>query len=110
MSEQVQGWCPMGCGKTLFLGSGGYVTCNWVKCPNPSAAADILDTSETEHVVQLNEYDFDLQHPLRERLNGDLFACELHDYLRKLDGPPRKPGRYQVSDDGRLWLEVPGVH
>jgi hypothetical protein len=27
MSEKVMGNCPMGCGDTLFLGSGGYVTC-----------------------------------------------------------------------------------
>lgn len=42
MSDSVQGVCPMGCGKTLFLGSGGYVTCSWCKCPDPGAAADLL--------------------------------------------------------------------
>lgn len=42
MSEQVIGVCPMGCGSTLFLGSGGYVTCSWEGCPDPGAASDLL--------------------------------------------------------------------
>lgn len=43
MSERVVGRCPMGCGETLFLGSGGYVTCSWVECPQPDAASDLLE-------------------------------------------------------------------
>lgn len=41
MSDQLKGQCPMGCGDTLFVGSGGYVTCSWHKCPNPTAVADL---------------------------------------------------------------------
>lgn len=26
--------CPNGCGETLFVGNGGYVTCSWAECPN----------------------------------------------------------------------------
>lgn len=37
MTGDVQGYCPMGCGRTLFLGEGGHVTCSWAMCPNPSA-------------------------------------------------------------------------
>ena len=40
---KVDGYCPMGCGPTLFLGEGGYVTCSWHACPNPSAVADLLE-------------------------------------------------------------------
>lgn len=94
--RKVQGYCPMGCGDTLFLGSGGYVTCSWVKCPRPDAAADVLLERETEHVVVLGESTFDIQHPLRERLEGELFDCGLHARLRELSGPPFKPGRYRV--------------
>lgn len=65
--RKVKGFCPMGCGETLFLGSGGYVTCSWVKCPRPDAAADILLERESEHIVVLGESTFDIQHPLRER-------------------------------------------
>ena len=39
---KVQGRCPA-CGKTtLFLGASGYVTCSLLRCPNPSAASDLL--------------------------------------------------------------------
>lgn len=41
-SEKVAGNCPMGCGETLFLGSGGHVTCSFLECPEPTAAADLL--------------------------------------------------------------------
>lgn len=39
---RVRGKCPMGCGETLFLGAGGYVTCSYLPCPNPGAASDRL--------------------------------------------------------------------
>jgi Family of unknown function (DUF6085) len=40
---RVKGRCPMGCGETLFLGIGGFVTCSYVHCPNPGAASDQLE-------------------------------------------------------------------
>lgn len=39
----VVGLCPMGCGSTLFLGDGGYVTCGYLPCPDPGRAADMLN-------------------------------------------------------------------
>lgn len=39
----VQGFCPA-CGKpSLFLGSGGYVTCARIDCPEPDAASTLLE-------------------------------------------------------------------
>lgn len=38
----VAGECPCGCGRTLFLGSAGRVTCSWSDCPNPAAADEML--------------------------------------------------------------------
>lgn len=38
----VQGHCPACQRAALFLGSGGYVTCGNLTCPNPSAADDLL--------------------------------------------------------------------
>lgn len=40
--ELVRGKCPRGCGSTLFLGDGGYVTCSWFACPEPDAASTVL--------------------------------------------------------------------
>lgn len=105
--KRVQGFCPMGCGETLFVGSEGWITCSWVHCPNPSALADILSNRETEHLVELKAHDFTVQHPLRESLDGLLFSCDLHRRIAALDGPPRTPGLYRViidpADDEWLW-------
>lgn len=108
---RVVGYCPMGCGETLFLGAGGHITCSFLECPNPSAVDEILGDGESEHIVVLGATDFSAQHPLRERIDGDLFSCELGEYLSALDGPPRKPGRYRVTPrfgiGGRwTWQEV----
>lgn len=108
MSTKVQGYCPMGCGDTLFLGSGGYVTCGYIPCPKPTAVSDILADRESEHIVILSDGTFSIKHPLRERVDGDLFDCLLDRYLSNLDGPPMKPGTYRVRKQpgGWFWQEV----
>ncbi len=108
---RIQGYCPMGCGETLFRAPGGHVTCGYIPCPRPTAADEILGDRETEHVVTLNEYDFNLQHPLRERLDHALLDCTLHAELASSDGPPAALGRYRVTTDGtgrRHWTALPG--
>lgn len=44
---RVQGRCPMGCGSTLFLGAGGYVTCSLIGCPDPGRADKLLHAEES---------------------------------------------------------------
>ncbi len=48
MTDDVKGRCPA-CGRTgyLFVGSGGYVTCSIVECPDPGLAADLLMGNHT---------------------------------------------------------------
>lgn len=106
-NHQIKGYCPMGCGDTLFVASGGYITCSWEKCPNPTAVADLLADRETEHIVQLGAETFDVQHPLRERPDGALFTCDLHQRIAALSGPPRQPGRYRVRLHGSDWTWEP---
>jgi Family of unknown function (DUF6085) len=94
----VQGYCPMGCGQTLFLGEGGFITCSLAECPRPDAATLVLEEQETDHVVVFSDDDtFTIMHPLRERLDGELMTCPLHTYLVDLTGPPVSPGQYHVS-------------
>jgi hypothetical protein len=38
----VQGRCPACRGNSLFIGSGGYITCSRIDCPDPSAADELL--------------------------------------------------------------------
>lgn len=92
----IAGYCPMGCGQTLFVGARGHVTCSLVGCPNPCAVDELLQDRETEHVVSYAENGrWNAQHPLRERLNGELLDCPIHRALAA--ALPRKPGRYRVK-------------
>lgn len=97
VDSSVAGYCPMGCGRTLFVASGGHITCRFAACPNPTAVDDLLDERETEHIVHIDNNTWRMQHPLRERLDGNLFECAAHVYFSELDGPPRKPGRYRMA-------------
>jgi hypothetical protein len=99
----------MGCGTTLFLGSGGYVTCSRASCPRPDATASILEDGEYEHLVEIGETGFTVRHPLRERLDDQLLRCDLHARLAAAAGPPHRPGRYRVyemADADRPWSFV----
>lgn len=95
MSESITGYCPE-CGGSLFVGSGGYITCSSIECPNPTKVADLLLDREREHLVVLAEDSFSVRHPIREH-PSDPLACGVHAYVLSLDGPPRQPGRYRVS-------------
>lgn len=95
---KVKGFCPMGCGMTLFLNHDGQVICSKLTCPRPTAVDELLFDAETEHVIDLEEDHFQLQHPLRERLEGALFDCELHVEIAGLDAPPAPPGKYRVIE------------
>lgn len=92
----VEGYCPMGCGHTLFLADGGRVTCSHVSCLRPTAVDELLNDRETEHVVDIGERNFTIRHPLRERLDDAFFDCDLHDWLAARNGPPAVLGRYRV--------------
>lgn len=93
----VDGYCPMGCGKSLVLSEGGVVFCDDVDCPRPTAASEILGDPETEHIVELGETTFTVRHPLRERLDDQLMECALHRWIAARDEPPEPPGRYRVA-------------
>ena len=94
---RVQGYCPACGGESLFLADEGYITCSRLGCPKPTAVSDLLADCETEHIVVFDEGGFVVQHPMRERLEAELFECGLHRDLIELHGPPVKPGRYRVS-------------
>jgi hypothetical protein len=92
----VAGYCPMGCGGSLYLSAGGTVLCGRPGCPNPRSVAELLSDAETEHIVEFDAGTFQLQHPLRERLGGLLFACTLHRRLPAM--PAVVHGRYRAIE------------
>lgn len=103
MSTKVPGYCPMGCGQTLFAASGGYITCSRDTCPRPDAVSDLLNDAETEHVVSFGARTFTVRHPLRERLDDALMDCQLHNDIAAMSGPPVQPGRYRAYGSGGHW-------
>ncbi len=59
------------------------------------AIAVLIDmTGGAHHVVKADGETFTLQHPLTERLTGDLFACDIHAHIAA--GEPLEKGRYRV--------------
>lgn len=90
----------MGCGETLFVGEGGRITCSWKECPDPAAVDKILADEETNHIIELREDGYTIQHPLKERIDDGLFACNLQSAFSKavvLHGEvPLDLGRYRV--------------
>ncbi len=99
----LQGYCPMGCGQTLVAAPGRYITCTKDTCPRPDAVSALLADPEHEHIVELNATTFCVQHPIRDRLDGDLFTCTLHTHIQAFAAPPYPPGTYRVSLDGDGW-------
>lgn len=102
--KDIRGFCPMGCGETLFRGTGGHITCWALKCPNPSAVDKILADPQVGHIVRTDEFDFAIQHPLAERIGGSLFDCELERFLTGLATSPQPPGFYKVTGTGTDWF------
>jgi len=64
------------------------------------ALAVLIDmTGGHHHIVKSDGDTFTLQHPLVERLTGDLLDCDLHQHIAA--GEPIEKGRYRVlmNDD-----------
>jgi hypothetical protein len=74
---KVHGYCPMGCGETLYLDGLACVRCDQPNCPRPDAADRILADPETEHLVTVAEDGYSMKHPLHERLDNALLSCAL---------------------------------
>ena len=94
---RVAGKCPMGCGETLILGTGGHVTCSYLGCPRPAAPDELLHLHD-DHVMEVGERSFTIEHPTRERLVGTMHECPAHSWARKLPGPAVRPGRYRMVE------------
>jgi hypothetical protein len=100
---KVVGYCPMGCGQTLFLGAGGHVTCSFVGCPEPSVVDDILDqdAKEKDHIAEIRNGIVTIRHPLFERVNDELMDCRLLHWINeRAEGlPPIADGTYRFVYD-----------
>lgn len=55
--------------------------CESPECPLPYALDEILNDSETEHVVVLYPGSFSMMHPLRERIDKELLTCGIGEHV-----------------------------
>lgn len=102
-ATEINGHCPMGCGETLWARWGpagsASIECGSPNCPRPDALNIILaDARVDAHIVVFEPESFSIQHPIKERLEGDLFTCPLFISIAKMDGPPAAPGRYTAVE------------
>jgi hypothetical protein len=90
---KIVGHCPV-CGRqTLRLKRGGLIHCANTACVNRVAVTALLGTKEIEHtIVVRDDESWTLQHPLRERISGDLFECRFHDEVNLDIGNGACPG------------------
>lgn len=91
---RVQGICPA-CGATsLFVASGGYITCARDTCPKPTAVADLLehripyDRCQPHHRIEFRPGEYMLTHPI----HCILATCP-----------------YQAIAAARAWQDMTGV-
>lgn len=105
----VRGYCPA-CGLgSLVLGDDNRIVCVTADCSRRDAVDKILDEGETEHIVRFEERAFSVKHPLRERVEDDLFTCTLHTYLASLPvRPVETSGVYRVVpvEDGFAYARL----
>ncbi|MFD6699723.1 MULTISPECIES: DUF6085 family protein [unclassified Microbacterium] len=74
------------------------------------AIAALIDlTGGPDHIVVSDGETWTLQHPLTERLTGDLFDCEIAQHLAA--GEPLEKGRYTVrtGDFGPAFYPIGGA-
>lgn len=96
--RRVEGWCPMGCGKTLTLARRGVLECTSPDCADPIAATSLLAERETEHIVRLYaEADFTAKHPIKERVADRLFECTIGAAMLTKMARDLEPGVYRVA-------------
>lgn len=95
--RRVQGYCPMGCGESLYLASSGAVECVKPDCPDPVAVTGVLFDRETEHLVAFDDDGWSAKHPLRERIGDALLRCEIGDAVQVMLKQEDTPyGMYRV--------------
>ena len=100
----LEGYCPMGCGATLYRSPNGYTVCGNADCPDFIAATRILDDEETEHAVQVGTVGWTIRHPLRERLGDALTLCTLNEHMSSYRPGAVKPGLYRAGQGENGWF------
>lgn len=49
--QRISNRCPACGNQTLFIAEGGWLTCSWLKCPNPCAIGDIAEDYRAKEIT-----------------------------------------------------------
>jgi hypothetical protein len=99
---KIAGYCPLGCGETLYTAHGIKIMCSDPACPDPDAAQKILNEPETEHLVTIAGDGYSVKHPLRERIDNALLDCAAGKHAGYY-GAGMTPGRYRLHAPFADW-------
>lgn len=100
---KVNGCCPS-CGeRSLVVFFDHQISCVNTECYEPLALSKIIAFDQTAHIVILTTRNFQIQHPLYERIDEELFNCPLVNYLTSCAVPPEAPGKYEVRYYSGVW-------
>lgn len=95
---KVWGFCPYGCGQTLIVRSDtGIIKCQKDDCPNAASVTALLIRAIPEHIVNFKDGGFSLKHPLKERVDDNLFECSIHLNIAA-NADPGLRGNYRTTD------------
>lgn len=121
--DPLQGRCPHCGAEELKRGFQGLIQCGNTLCEQQDAVHRLLTDPElNNHLVKVTTrnrvtsegpvplFDWTIRHPLVERLNDDLFVCEIGLYLSAVrdGGEILKGGLYRVFDgvNGGWYMEL----
>lgn len=106
--NRVAGFCPMGCGRTLYRSPTEQIVCANEDCSNRDSVSTLLAADSRFHQVLIHEGGFKIVCPLGERLSD--VRCSFHIWMQSLDGPPKPDGSYLVrrGPNGWIWQAVSG--
>lgn len=101
----VRGYCPACASPLLFVTDTGIITYKASKCPSPEAAADVLESPETAHILRVRDHDpyantpeYVIEHPLIGRLQGADECVVITEYIKQAHAfrGPINPGVYRI--------------
>jgi len=90
---------------------GNRILCGYSSdCPRPTAASEILSDPEIHHIVRFDPDSgtFNVKHPLRERIGGELLDCTIHEVVLDAieDGRIEPEGTWELR--GIAPVYIPG--
>jgi hypothetical protein len=101
-ATRIKGFCPA-CGQDEL-----YVShlrcrlgCSNPVCPDPDAADKLLADNETHHIVRFDPNDevFDIKHPIRERIDDELFDCSIHQLVLDAEDYHDWEGTWRILEE-----------